>query len=210
MKKRRIILILLSLMVSSLYAVEPIYEEKQFEVIFQKPGETDFYFTEGTTNVRSQKAVEFNPVFAPTDSTTGNFGFYWEVYHDGAVTIELKFSSGHQQTVTNSDGTSYSGDYMLYSTEGGQGLNYNVELNDGLSTIDDSCTPNEITSVSHVPLTEEQRTIKLYEGNATNIQGTSGHAVFDLSMDPPIDSEGHVGFIKGQYVGQIEFFITTI
>lgn len=193
---KRILFIFFLFFSLPLLTAEDVLAESVFDVTFRKPGETDFYFTSELSDVSARTAVLFDSIQPGSDarSTSGNFGFKWQIYHNGNVTIDLIFSAVGNTEEANG--------YMLYHTTENIGLNYNIKFNEA-SVLDPDYGLKEIENVQHVQLTESERTIRLFDGNCSDIKGTIGHAKFDLSMDAPED-----GFLTGQYKGEIEAIIT--
>lgn len=196
---------MLILFIGGISADDAVYP--QFDIVLNKVGETDYYFSDFNHEVR-------NPRIIMTDQNQSapyiyNFSFVWSIYTNSKISLIMNFYA------TEADASDGYG-FMLRHTENNSiGINYDVKYN-----ADSSDVATEIKGIeavySQAPAGQgvgmllSNRQIPLLQNvQVTPLAGNSGHVDFTISIDPAKHAENGESFSAGQYTGYIEVQIMT-
>lgn len=161
--------------------------ETGFDIILERSGETDYYFTEHGSNVRLERVI-FSLI--QTDSgkqySDAELGFHYQIYNTGNYTVKMIFeaedNSSHmlKNTDINADEENKWLDYTVKAS--GNTLDTTIESNDESNAI---------------------KSLTIYSGEIDSNTGVSGNVNLTLRIDAPTWDDGTVGFFDGQYTGRI-------
>lgn len=168
-----------------------------FNIVLQRSGKTEYYFTEYENNTRLERVVFSLP--DENGISTTQLGFVWSIYNTGTYDLDIIFQSAESVGIVPENG-----DFMIrHISSTAIGYNYNVidKNNSGLSF--------ESNSIDD-PKPSDSRTYNVFTGKQIDrIQGDTGRVDLTLTLNPPTSSDGTKGFSEGQYRGEIVVRLTT-
>lgn len=180
-----IIFIIISSPCFSEEIANPSIANTGFDIILERSGETDYYFTEYNSNTRLERVV-FSLI--RTDDSGNEYseaelGFHYQIYNTGSYTVKMIFEAEDNSS------------HMLKNTD----INADEEKNKWLDytviasgdTVDTKIESNDVK-----PLT-------IYSGQIDSNTGVSGNVNLVLHIDAPTWGNENAAFFDGQYTGRI-------
>ena len=203
MFKRFLVLLSMSiLLIGSVAADDTVYP--QFDIVLNKVGETDYYFSDYCHETRNPRIVITDQ--NKTAPYTYDFSFVWSIYTNSRISLIMNFYATEADV---SDGYGF----MLRRTENNSiGINYDVIYNSSSSVSVNgiSATYSDAPEGQGVGMLLSDRQIPLLQDvQVTPLAGNSGHVDLTVSIDPARHAENHESFTTGQYTGYIEVQILT-
>lgn len=205
MKRRAVILLIFFAMFSVIAEGLP---SQSFNIIFEKPGVTDYHFTEAGTTTLS-RIQYFTSYFQNSNSSLeAAFGFDWSVYYNGNISISLVFAATNEEANAAYGNPETATGYMLKHEDSNvnRGLNYTVALS---KSAGDGADSEESTgSDSKTPISGSARTLVLVDNKRiTSINGSSGHVDFKLQIDSGNFTSAENNAMGGQYSGVVRCYV---
>ena len=192
------IFIVLFIMVSEVYSIDPISEE--FNIVFGKVGISRFYFTEpDDPNIVKENAIM--PISSVGNSIVSTrVGIAWELYPtdvavSGKTNMELSLFLSASNTV-EADSTL---GYMMHNIDNADtvniGFNYDAE-------IEGSTKLRLLDGDYNQTIEQTKRKLTLFSGPVDAATGKKGTAVVKLSID-----SGKIDVISGTYRGYLMLYL---
>ena len=180
-----IVFIVISLPCFSEEIANPSIANTGFDIILERSGETDYYFTEYNSNVRLERVV-FSLILtddSDNEYSEAELGFHYQIYNTGNYTVKMIFEAEDNSS------------HMLKNTD----INADEEKNKWLDytviasgdTVDTKIESNDVK-----PLT-------IYSGQIDSNTGVSGNVNLALRIDAPTWGNENAAFFDGQYTGRI-------
>ena len=204
MKRSFVILLIFLAMFSVIAEGLP---SQSFNIIFEKPGVTDYHFTEAGTTTLSRTQY-FTSYFQNSSSPEAAFGFDWSVYYNGNISISLVFAATNEEANAAYGNPETATGYMLKHEDSNvsRGLNYTVALSD--SEGDGADSEESTGSDSKNPISGSDRTLVLVDNKKiTPINGSSGHVDFKLQIDSGNFTSAENNAMGGQYSGVVRCYV---
>ena len=202
MKKALVLLIFLVFYTSFIFCEETI-DSLNFDIVLQRSGKTEYYFTKYNTDVRLDRVL-FSSSLEIQDPAIAELGFVWAIYNSGTYNLDIIFQSAESVSLDYSDE-----DFMIRYTENKSiGYNYNVNIL-GPSGQIESVLSFEKESIKELQ-NKNARTCSVLKNQFINrTEGNTGRIDLQLVLNPPSSSDGTVGFTAGQYTGEIVVELTS-
>ena len=180
-----IVFIVISLPCFSEEIANPSIANTGFDIILERSGETDYYFTEYNSNTRLERVV-FSLILTDdsgNEYSEAELGFHYQIYNTGSYTVKMIFEAEDNSS------------HMLKNTD----INADEEENKWLDytviasgdTVDTKIESNDVK-----PLT-------IYSGKIDSNTGVSGNVNLALRIDAPTWGNENAAFFDGQYTGRI-------
>lgn len=189
-----IVFIVISLPCFSEEIANPSIANTGFDIILERSGETDYYFTEYNSNVRLERVV-FSLILtddSDNEYSEAELGFHYQIYNTGNYTVKMIFeaedNSSHmlKNTDINAEEKNKWLDYTVSAS--GDTVETNIESND---TVDTKIESNNVKSLT------------IYSGMIDSNTGVSGNVNLALRIDAPTWGNENAAFFDGQYTGRI-------
>lgn len=183
-----IVFIVISLPCFSEEIANPSIANTGFDIILERSGETDYYFTEYNSNVRLERVV-FSLILtddSDNEYSEAELGFHYQIYNTGNYTVKMIFEAEDNSShmLKNTD---------INAEEKNKWLDYTVKASG--NTVDTTVdTPIESNGV---------KSLTIYSGKIDSNTGVSGDVNLTLRIDAPTWNDGTVAFFDGQYTGRI-------
>ena len=194
----------LSILLFLLFSCSFIFSENtSFELFLSKPGVNDYYFCkrgDKDSPINETDEITFKSIQDKnTKESTVSFGFYWSLYVDGNISMEMEFKSKSTSSLEN--------DFMLLHTKNDDvGLNYTVSWASDDNSSSGNINPTSINS----KISKNERTIQFLSSTpCDDITGIKGLMNFDCILNAPTNDDGKY-FMEGQYSGvaQVKIMIS--
>ncbi len=163
-----------------------------FDIILERSGETDYYFTEYNSNTRLERVV-FSLI--RTDDSGNEYseaelGFHYQIYNTGNYTVKMIFEAEDNSShmLKNTD---------INADEENKWLDYTVKASGNTldTTIDTTIESNDESNAI--------KSLTIYSGEIDSNTGVSGNVNLALRIDAPTWNDETAAFFDGQYTGRI-------
>ena len=205
MFKRFLVLLSMSiLLIGSVAADDTVYP--QFDIVLNKVGETDYYFSDFNHEVRNPRIIITDQ--NQTAPFTYDFSFVWSIYTNSKISLIMNFYA------TEADASDGYGFMLRHTEDNSIGINYDVKYNAASSDVATEiegieAVYSEAPEGQGVGMLLSNRQIPILQNvQVTPLAGNSGHVDFTISIDPAHAENGE-SFSAGQYTGYIEVQIMT-
>lgn len=180
-----IVFIVISLPCFSEEIANPSIANTGFDIILERSGETDYYFTEYNSNTRLERVV-FSLI--RTDDSGNEYseaelGFHYQIYNTGSYTVKMIFEAEDNSShmLKNTD---------INADEKNKWLDYAVEAS--------------VDTAEYSPqISDDGKSLTIYSGQIDSNTGVSGNVNLALRIDAPTWGNENAAFFDGQYTGRI-------
>ena len=180
-----IVFIVISLPCFSEEIANPSIANTGFDIILERSGETDYYFTEYNSNTRLERVV-FSLI--RTDDSGNEYseaelGFHYQIYNTGNYTVKMIFEAEDNSShmLKNTD---------INADEKNKWLDYAVEAS--------------VDTAEYSPqISDDGKSLTIYSGQIDSNTGVSGNVNLALRIDAPTWGNENAAFFDGQYTGRI-------
>ena len=180
-----IVFIVISLPCFSEEIANPSIANTGFDIILERSGETDYYFTEYNSNTRLERVV-FSLI--RTDDSGNEYseaelGFHYQIYNTGSYTVKMIFEAEDNSShmLKNTD---------INADEKNKWLDYAVEAS--------------VDTAEYSPqISDDEKSLTIYSGQIDSNTGVSGNVNLALRIDAPTWGNKNAAFFDGQYTGRI-------
>lgn len=180
-----IVFIVISLPCFSEEIANPSIANTGFDIILERSGETDYYFTEYNSNTRLERVV-FSLI--RTDDSGNEYseaelGFHYQIYNTGNYTVKMIFEAEDNSShmLKNTD---------INADEKNKWLDYAVEAS--------------VDTAEYSPqISDDGKSLTIYSGQIDSNTGVSGNVNLALRIDAPTWGNKNAAFFDGQYTGRI-------
>ena len=162
--------------------------ERNFSLVFNKVGVTEFYFTEPN----NPGTVKRDAIVFPLDNSPVSVGVYWSLYPSGSSSERLNLTIEFSAENNIDPGSKF----MLQDREGVNGFNYIVSRSSqaGLQ-------PSDYME----KMNQDRRTLSLFSGTVSTA-GASGSETITLT----IPDTNYLGVKDGTYRGYLIMSLTSV
>lgn len=160
-----------------------------FDIILERSGETDYYFTEYNSNTRLERVV-FSLI--RTDDSGNEYseaelGFHYQIYNTGNYTVKMIFEAEDNSS------------HMLKNTD------INAEENKWLDYVVEASV--DADAKYRPQISDDGKSLTIYSNKDSepidSNTGVSGNVNLALRIDAPTWNDETAAFFDGQYTGRI-------